>query len=72
MKIVGERKKGEYDLGDDILKSYLLVDCRIGYIINKHLNTFIDLRNITNTYYIDAPGYNNRRFNFNIGLSGNF
>lgn len=72
VKIVGERKKGEYDLGDDILKSYLLVDCRLGYAINKHLNTFMDLRNITNTFYIDAPGYNNRRFNFNIGLSGNF
>lgn len=69
IRIVGERKKGEFDLGDAILKSYCIADFRIGLVINSKINAYLDLRNITNTFYIDAPGYNSKRFNFNIGLN---
>jgi len=69
VRLVGERKKGEYDLGEDILKSYFLIDFRLGYKIIQKIQVYLDLKNITNANYIDAPGYNSRRFNFNCGLS---
>jgi vitamin B12 transporter len=51
------------------LKPYTTIDAAVHYKIMTGLNAFIDLRNIGNVEYFDLYGFNNRRFNFNIGFS---
>ncbi len=72
LRLVGERIKGEFDFGPNILSAYLLLDCRTSLQLNQSFSVFADLRNVTDRQYIDAPGYTGRRLNFMVGLNANF
>ena len=53
------------------LDAYFTADISASFQASKKFRFFVDLKNITNTRYFDIYGYNNRRFNFNVGCSFN-
>ena len=71
-RFVGTRLKGQYDAGPDPMLQYYILDFYASYNFVKQLRLFADLRNITDQKYFDVPGYNSRRSNYTIGVSGNF
>ncbi|ATL46226.1 hypothetical protein COR50_03045 [Chitinophaga caeni] len=71
-KWYSKRWEKQYNAPSVPLKSYYTVDVYASYQINKHLNLFVDARNITDQEYFDIWGYNNRKFNVNGGLQFNF
>ncbi len=72
IRAVGKRIKGIYDAGDDIMPAYYTWDMGLQYKSSKKWAAFVDVRNITNQTYFDIVGYNNRRFNFILGVSKSF
>jgi vitamin B12 transporter len=72
VRFVGTRLKGQYDAGPAIMPSYYTIDFYAGYGINKMVNVFADVRNITDQKYIDVVGYNNRATNVVFGLTASF
>lgn len=68
-RYVGERIRGEYDLGGpDPMPHYYTIDVYAAYNIKSKLKLFADFRNITNQRYFDVYGYNSRPFNLLGGL----
>lgn len=51
------------------LKAYTLVNFYAEYQVIKALKLFIDVKNITNTSYVEVLGYNALGRNFNAGLT---
>jgi len=54
------------------LKHYNLVDAHLQYDINRHVNLFVDLKNLFDEKYTDWVGYNTRGFNFMAGIKYQF
>jgi vitamin B12 transporter len=54
------------------LDPYFTLDLYQEYRIKPNLKVFLDLRNLSNTTFIDIYGYNSRKFNFTLGLSSKF
>lgn len=50
------------------LKPYVLWNLQAGYTFGKRLYVFADLKNITNSDYVESLGYATRRFNFDAGV----
>jgi vitamin B12 transporter len=69
VKYVGERQEPVYNAAPKPLTSYVTIDLSGQYHFNQQIRAFADLRNITNAAYFDVLGYNNRRFNFTVGLA---
>ncbi|RYY58450.1 MAG: TonB-dependent receptor, partial [Chitinophagaceae bacterium] len=51
------------------LKAYSTLDFYTDYQLHQQLRLFADLRNLFDTKYTDAYGYNSRRFNFTVGAT---
>ncbi|MCR6720568.1 MAG: TonB-dependent receptor [Chitinophagaceae bacterium] len=66
-RTISDRKEFIYGDKPGTLKGYTLVDFYLDYNINEQFRLFADLRNITNTKYVDWKGFNTRRFNFIVG-----
>lgn len=72
IRYIGTRMKGPYDPGPDKMPAYHTIDIYAGYQFSSSINVFADLRNITNKFYADVPGYNSRGLNIMTGLSVSF
>ncbi len=72
VRYIGSRMKGPYDPGPAKMPAYHTIDLYAGYQFSQRINVFVDLRNITNKYYSDVPGYNSRGFNIMSGLQLSF
>ena len=68
-RFVGNRIRGEYDPGPDMMAQYYTLDFYAAYYFKKKVRIFTDLRNITDQKYFDIPGYNTRQANYTVGLS---
>lgn len=68
-RFVGNRIKGEYDPGPEMMPQYYTLDFYAAYNFKKYVKVFTDLRNITDQKYVDIPGYNTRQANYIVGLS---
>ena len=66
---VGARQEFIFGGAPQELKAYSTVDFYTAYDLKQTLKLFADLRNIFDTKYTDAYGYNSRRFNFMIGAT---
>lgn len=73
LKYTGQRNDLQFDpvtyAPEDVsLHPYVLWNIHAGYALKEKFHFFIDLKNITNSNYMDAVGYATRRFNFDAGL----
>jgi vitamin B12 transporter len=71
-RFVGNRLKGQYDLGAASMPEYYMLDLYAGYHLTRQVNAFADIRNITNQRYQEIVGYNSRGFNWMAGISVSF
>lgn len=71
-KYVGTRLNDNTYGGPKQLGDYYTLDVYIGYSLTKASNIFLDIRNITDQQYFEAPGYNSRRYNHSIGFNLQF
>lgn len=72
VRYIGSRMKGPYDPGPDKMPAYHTIDLYVGYEFSSTIHGFADLRNITNKYYADVPGYNSRGINIMTGIRLSF
>ena len=63
---------GFYDYWQDHNRGYILLDCSIGYRLNRALKLSMAVRNLTNTEYMGRPGDIQPHRNFSLRLSGKF
>lgn len=69
LKYAGKRLEPVYAQAPKELASYFTADLNAQYHVSNKVRAFVDLKNIGNTEYFDVLGYNNRRFNFTLGLN---
>lgn len=50
------------------LKPYVLWNIQAGYTFGRKIYLFADLKNITNSDYVESLGYATRKFNFDAGV----
>lgn len=68
-RTISDREEFIYGDVPETLKGYTLIDLYTEYQFDSRFKAFVDLRNITNTKYVDWRGFNTRRFNFMAGVT---
>ena len=69
VRFVGNRLRGDFDPGSQVMPAYYTIDFSVGYLIASKYRLFLDCRNITDQQYEDIPGYNSRGANVTVGIS---
>ena len=72
VRFIGERLKGQYDIGPDKQPAYYTIDLYGAYQVHKRIRLFADFHNITNQEYFDIVGYTTKRFNMMAGIDLQF
>lgn len=68
-RTLGDREEFVYGSSPEVLKGYTVLDLYGEYKLDKNFKFFLDLRNITDTKYVEWKGFNTRRFNFMAGVT---
>ncbi len=76
LKTVGQRidrffNEATFNTENTVLKAYQTIDIYADYKFNKKVKVYLNLKNITNTFYFDSYGYATKPFNFMTGISLN-
>ena len=69
---VSRREEYVFGAAPATLKGYTLVNIYAEYAMGRPIKWFLQLKNITNTKYVDFLGYNTKRFNFATGIHFEF
>jgi len=69
---ISKRSEPVYNSAPVEMPAYYTWNLYSNYTVTKHVNAFVDLKNISNEKYSEVWGYNSRRFNFMAGVNLNF